>query len=100
MRDLVGEITQEGKVITFAQYVRGLSGSEAIYREPDFFRNILTTALQTGESDYLDVQEIVSPIVTEVLLDTVQVDHKAYISIVEAVITAYDRMAAGSESLY
>lgn len=94
MRDLVGKITQEGKEITFVQYVRGLSGSEAIYREPDYFRNILTTALQAGESDCLDVQEILSPIVTEILLDTVQVDHKSYISIVESVVTAYDRMAA------
>ncbi|MGG1639911.1 hypothetical protein ACIFQM_01175 [Paenibacillus sp. NRS-1782] len=94
MRDLVGKITQEGKVITFAQYVHELSGSEAIYREPDYFRKILTTALHAGESDSSDVVDILAPVVTEILLDTVQVDHKSYISIVESVIAAYDRMAA------
>lgn len=92
MKDLVGTITSEGKVIPFSQYLKDMSGTGALYDSN--IGDIINAALSADESQWDAVDDILGPIAHEVLTEAVQTDQQVYLELVTAIKTAHEKLAA------
>lgn len=89
MRDLVGQITSEGKEITYEKFLRDLSGMDEIY--DDFHLNILDAAKHPDNS-WVDVEEILAPLTGQILIEAIHANEAVYSDLIDALKVAYHKL--------
>lgn len=89
MKDLVGEIKSEGKVISFMEFLKDMGGTGELYDSS--YSDILKAALNP-DTDWFEVDDILGPLAHEILSEAVQVNMEVYLELATAVKLAHDKL--------
>jgi hypothetical protein len=89
MKDLVGEIRSEGKVISFKEFLGDIGGSGELY--DSWYSDILKAALNP-DTDWVEVDDILGPLAHEILSEAFQVNMEVYLELAAAVKLAYEKL--------
>lgn len=84
MKEYVGTITEEGKEISFRDFLRGMEGFD------DVCGSIMAIAAE-GQLSWVDVEDYLCPIVEKLLVDAVEVDYEIYFELMVTIEQAYNK---------
>jgi hypothetical protein len=84
MKEAFGVITEEGKEISFREFITGMDGF-------DTDCGIIITAAVEGKLSWADVDDYVCPIVDVLLTNAVEVDHEIYFELMTTIEQAYNK---------
>lgn len=84
LKDFIGNITSDGKKISFKHFIDELAGSNEIYKDDYSF--IFKMA---PNAEWDEVDDYISPFIKQIINDSVEIDREIYLEIIDATKKAY-----------
>ncbi|MFL1674821.1 hypothetical protein [Paenibacillus dendritiformis] len=95
LRDSLGAITVDGKVVSYREAIEAFSGNYFIHRYPGV-EEVLETAVDP-EFDWAEVVDFLCPVADEILINAKEVNETAYIELVSILKKTYEMLKATYE---
>lgn len=81
------KITMDGQVISFAQYLREMGGTDVIY-----FEECEEVLKKWRGSDWAHVDDYIAPIAAEIITNASEIDRESYEKIMNVITEIYEKL--------